>query len=137
MTTTFLPLLVKSRDPRLLFLTSGLSSLAEASDLGDSKNAAPRSGVPEYFPSYRASKTGLNMMMLDWHKALVNNNVKVWSVAPGFLATSLGGDTEYLKRLGAGDPSTGGEFVRKVIEGERDEDVGKVVRGYKSSIQPW
>lgn len=63
--------------------------------------------------------------------------VKVWALAPGLLATSLGGNTELLKKLGAVDPSIGGDVVRGVIEGKRDADVGKIVREYKTPIQPW
>lgn len=37
--------------------------------------------------------------------------------------------------MGAGDPSLGGTFIKDVIEGKRDEDVGKVIRA--AMIQPW
>jgi hypothetical protein len=37
--------------------------------------------------------------------------------------------------MGARDPSEGGSFIRKVVEGERDEDVGKVIRA--DTIQAW
>lgn len=77
------------------------------------------------------------MVMVEWAKALENDGVKVWSVAPGLLATGLGGDTELLKRLGAQDPSIGGDTIRRVVEGERDGEVSYVVRGYLTPIQPW
>lgn len=139
MTATFLPLLLKSSDPRVIFVTSGLSSLEGASDPSNPGNAVSPSGLPKTqpFASYRASKTGLNMVMLNWARSLKSDGVKVWSVAPGLLATSLGGDTEVLKRLGAKDPSIGGEVLRGVIEGKRDDDVGKAIREYKTPIQPW
>ncbi|KAJ5543162.1 hypothetical protein N7535_005591 [Penicillium sp. DV-2018c] len=139
MTLKFLPLLLKSQDARLLFITSGLSSLEGAADLSNPKNIIAPAGLPKALPfmSYRSSKAGLNMMMLEWSKALRNDGVKVWSVAPGLLATSLGGDTELLKKLGAGDPKLGGEAIRGVVEGKRDDDAGKVVREYLSPIQPW
>jgi hypothetical protein len=37
--------------------------------------------------------------------------------------------------MGAKDPSEGGNFVKAVVEGERDQDVGKVVRA--DGIQAW
>lgn len=37
--------------------------------------------------------------------------------------------------MGAADPSVGGGFVKDVIEGKRDEDVGKVI--VKERVQPW
>ncbi|TVY42421.1 Short-chain dehydrogenase/reductase [Lachnellula subtilissima] len=139
MTSTFLPLLLRSRDPRLLFLTSGLSSLHDASDASNPKNIFSPAGLPKMqpFAGYRSSKAGLNMMMVEWAKALKNDGVKVWAVAPGLLATSLGGNTELLKRLGAQEPSVGGDVMRGVIEGKRDADAGNVVREYLTPIQPW
>lgn len=139
MTTTFLPLLLKSRDPRLLFITSGLSSLTEASDPANPKYFIPPAGLPKAltFVAYRSTKSGLNMMMVEWAKATKNDGVKVWAVAPGLVATSLGGNPELLKKLGAQDPSIGGEVVRRVVEGERDGDSGSVVREYVTPIQPW
>lgn len=37
--------------------------------------------------------------------------------------------------MGAQDPSVGGEFIKDVVEGKRDEDVGKVIRS--TMVQPW
>ncbi|KAJ6125009.1 hypothetical protein N7471_012326 [Penicillium samsonianum] len=92
MTTKFLPLLLKSQDPRLLFITSGLSSLQGASDPENPKNIFAPAGLPKVLPfvGYRSSKAGLNMLMVEWSKVLRNDGVKVWAVAPGLLATSLG-----------------------------------------------
>ncbi|KAE8393748.1 hypothetical protein BDV23DRAFT_180197 [Aspergillus alliaceus] len=139
MTTTFLPLLLESHDPRLLFITSGLSSLQGSSDPKNPKNIIPAAGLPKPMPfvGYRSSKAGLNMVMVEWTKALRNDRVKVWAVAPGLLATSLGGDTALLKRLGAQNPSIGGDTIRRVVEGERDGEAGSVVREYITPIQPW
>lgn len=77
------------------------------------------------------------MMMREWTRILREDGVKVWAIAPGFLATGLGGDAEALKKMGAGDPSEGGVSIKKVIEGHRDADEGKVVRNYGTPVQPW
>jgi len=37
--------------------------------------------------------------------------------------------------MGALDPAIGGHFVVDVVEGKRDQDVGKAIR--KDMIQPW
>lgn len=37
--------------------------------------------------------------------------------------------------MGAGDPAVGGQFIKDVVQGKRDDDVGKVIR--KDEIQPW
>lgn len=141
-THTFAPLLLRSSDPRLLFVTSSLSNLT----------ALSRAFVPEWttFPkgwpkppaypaptpvAYRSSKAALNMIMLNWHWMLRNDNVKVWGVSPGLLATGLGGDPSILNALGAEEPGIGGQLIRYVIEGERDSDVGKIVS--RTGIQGW
>lgn len=139
MTHVFMPLLLKSSDPRLMFITSGLSSLQNmAAPGGGPTFTAPAAGWPKtaMLPvAYAASKTALNMMMLSWHMALQPDGVKVWAISPGFLATDLGGAKELLVERGAGHPSIGGKVVASVIQGERDEDVGKVVAGH--GIQPF
>jgi hypothetical protein len=37
--------------------------------------------------------------------------------------------------MGARDPSEGGNFIKGVVEGKRDQDVGKVV--WANGNQPW
>lgn len=76
------------------------------------------------------------MLMLDWNHKLKADGVKVWCVGPGFLATNLGGaGPEFARKLGAGDPSLGGEILKKVVEGERDADTGKYV--VRDGISDW
>lgn len=140
-THVFAPLLLKSSDPRLLFVTSGLSNMHALETLGLSPHL-PKSTTPAGWPKpattpagYRSSKAALNMVMLNWHWLFKEDGVKVWCISPGFLATDLGGIKELLKKLGAGDPSRGGDLIKKVIEGERDADVGKVVS--QDGVQPW
>ena len=139
MTLTFVPLLLKSQDPRLLFVTSGLSSIYGAGDRSNPGNNFPSAGLPKTQPflGYRSSKAGLNMLMVEWAKALDKDGVKVWGVAPGLVATSLGGDTDLLKKLGAKDPRISGDVIRRVIQGVRDADAGNVVREYGTPILPW
>lgn len=162
LTTLAMPLLVKAANPRLLFITSGTSSLQETDrfdvPIFQRLNHSPEKGWPksgETVPliGYRSSKTGLNMLMRDWHRLLRNDGVKVWAVSPGFLATGLGGaGPEVLKKvrhdhadkksiiltlhqMGAKDPAEGGRFILNVVEGGRDQDVGKIIR--VDEIQTW
>ncbi|KAJ6544408.1 hypothetical protein B0H19DRAFT_1212561 [Mycena capillaripes] len=115
LTYTFVPLLLKSTDPRLIFMT-GLSNLTKASE-----EYFPTPPQPAGWPKkiafetigYRCSKVGLNMLMLDWNHKFKADGVKVWALGPGFLATSLGNIRDKL--------------IRNVVEGERDADVGKIV----------
>ncbi|KAK3071594.1 hypothetical protein LTR53_008331 [Teratosphaeriaceae sp. CCFEE 6253] len=149
-----MPLLFKSDNPRVLFVTSGTSSLVET-ELTEGIiariNAAPDAGWPKSqqlnpVTSYRSTKTGLNMLMREWHRILRNDPVKVWAISPGFLATGLGGvGAETLKKvgdclpIGAQDPSVGGKFIKEVVEGKRDEHQGKIIRSgfFSDPVQPY
>ena len=71
MTHTFAPLLLKSSQPRLLFVTSGTSSIAETTRFGNKAlaiiNGSPEAGwpkppIPNPVMMYRSAKTGLNMV---------------------------------------------------------------------------
>lgn len=129
MTWTFMPLLLKSADPRLIFV-SGLSNITQASVKYFPTPAQP-AGWPKQIDfetiGYRCSKTALNMLMLDWHHKLKEDGVKVWCIGPGFLETDLGNARELVREMGGGHPSIGGRFIKSVVEGERDDDVGKYV----------
>ncbi|KAI1765710.1 NAD(P)-binding protein [Hypoxylon sp. FL1150] len=144
LTSLAVPLLLKSDDPRLLFVTSGTANLTDTDKTEPAVwarlNGSPAAGWPKdegfELPAYRSAKTGLNMMMREWARVLRNDGVKVWCVSPGFLATGLGGvGAEKLKAMGALDPSVGGQFVKDVVQGKRDADAGRVVRA--NGIQPW
>ena len=131
LTHTFIPLLVKSSDPRLIFIT-GLSGITQAS-----KQYFPTPPQPAGWPkpktdfetiAYRCSKCALNMLMLDWQHKLKADGVKVWCIGPGMLETDLGGMRDTAKQWGLQHASVGGRLVRTVVEGERDGDVGRIVR---------
>ena len=129
MTYIFMPLLLKSSEPRLIFV-AGLSQITVASE-----RYFPTPSLPAGWPKkvdfetigYRSSKTALNMLMLDWNHKMKADGVKVWAVGPGFLATNLGDSKEMIAARGGGHPSIGGRIIRDVVQGERDADVGKIV----------
>lgn len=70
-TAAFMPLLLKSHDPRLLFMTSGTSTLTGTENLNSPINKVPANkGWPKSnlaavsnIPAYRSAKCGMNMMM--------------------------------------------------------------------------
>ena len=138
MTHTFMPLLLKSTEPRLIFVT-GLSQITKAAE-----QYFPIPPLPAGWPKqlefdvigYRCTKVALNMLMLDWNHKLKADGVKVWGVGPGMLATNLGGmGPEKAAAMGAKHPSLGGDIIRRVVEGERDADVGKLVN--RDGISAW
>ena len=69
---TFIPLLSKVPNPRLIFMSSGLGSLERAYAMNNNKHA----------PAYSASKAALNMMML-WYSQRFPE-WKVNACAPGY-----------------------------------------------------
>ncbi|KAF2498190.1 NAD(P)-binding protein, partial [Lophium mytilinum] len=129
LTVVFEPLLLKSKSPRLLFVTSGLSSLTTAT-----AGLHPRPGITYPF-GYRCSKTAMNMQMLGWCNRLKEHGVKIWCISPGLLATGLAGNPEAMKKMGAENADVGGIFIKDVIEGVRDDRVGLVVN--RAGVQPW
>ncbi|KAH6870981.1 hypothetical protein B0T10DRAFT_417826 [Thelonectria olida] len=139
-TTTFPHLLLAAQSPRIVFLTSGMSTLK-----GSEETLVPKliDSIPEGWPktgirtsvASRSSKTALNLVMLAWNHLIKGDGIKVWCVSPGFLAKGLGGNAEVLGRAGAGDPAARGELIKKVIEGEKDANVGKVVG--QPGVQAW
>lgn len=141
LTNAFMPLLLASPKPRLLFITSELSTLTGAAAnpfpayraLMPFPTGWPKQTDIKTFTAYRASKTALNMAMLNWHGMLEGDGVKVWCLSPGLLATELN------SAQGATPGSqlaTLGQFIAGVIQGARDGDVGRVIARNRG-VQPW
>lgn len=80
----FLPILRDSQAPRIVNVSSGAGSLAQAAD--------PQS---EFYPlasiTYPASKAALNMVTVQLAKQLAGTRFKVNAADPGFTATDLNG----------------------------------------------
>jgi len=137
-TWTFIPLLLKSADARILFV-AGLSQMTQAAE-----SYFPTPPQPAGWPKqigfetigYRCSKTAMSMLMLDWNHKLKEDGIKVFSVSPGFCATGLGGmGEETIKAMGGEHPSEGGKRLIYVAEGHRDVDAGKIID--KDGLLPW
>jgi NAD(P)-dependent dehydrogenase (short-subunit alcohol dehydrogenase family) len=108
------PLLEKSSDPKVIVLTSNMGSI----------NMIRGGHVPIGAAGsvYSASKAAINTMVANW--VHTQKSVRFWAVCPGLCATEFGGD--FTKQYGK-DPTEGANVVRSCMEGERDEDVGRVV----------
>ncbi|GKZ31009.1 hypothetical protein AbraIFM66950_010929 [Aspergillus brasiliensis] len=137
----FMPLLLKSSDARLIFISSGQASLTNFSNETMRLPPPPQAGWPKEMgfdgTAYRSAKAALKMVMLNLSRMLTNDKVKVWYVSPGFLKTGLGNlEPARAEKMGAKDPSIGGVFIKKVAEGVKDADVGKAVHADRH-IQDW
>lgn len=127
-TDTFIPLLLESKnDPRLIFLTSSLGSITIT------ETWEPKHGLD--ISAYRASKAALNMYMVQKSKELGKHGIRVWAVDPGVNATNLAGNAEQATAFGAKHPSKGAQDVVDVVEGKRDDCVGKSV--WAEGVRPW
>jgi len=130
MTEAFTPLLLKSSKPYLLHISSKLGSIALASDPTRFDYGLDALG-------YRVSKAALNMLMKQDSKRLGQQGIKVFAICPGLVESNLRGESEEERSAGgtAGDPEVSGQTVLRIIEGERDADVGRFVD--KDGVLPW
>jgi len=127
-TDMFIPLLLESQnDPRLIFLSSSLGSITIT------ETWEPKHGLD--ISAYRASKAALNMYMVQKSKELGKHGIKVWAVDPGVNATNLAGSAERATAMGAKHPSKGAQDVVDIVEGRRDDCVGKNV--WAEGVRPW
>ncbi|KAI1842510.1 hypothetical protein JX265_012678 [Neoarthrinium moseri] len=146
-TSAFAPLLLASKasTPRMLFITSGLSSLTELANGESPRYTNPPAGWPKpivpFFP-YRVSKSGMNMVATEWARLLRKDGVCVFLISPGLLNTGLGsnrktGQGPNLGALGAIDPAIGAGFCADVIEGKRDGQAWPTNVLRKDAVQQW
>ncbi|KAF8862566.1 NAD(P)-binding protein, partial [Acephala macrosclerotiorum] len=126
-TEAFLPLLRKSSEKRLVFVSSSVGSISQAAD-PNSKYYHP--GAIEY----RSSKAAVNMMIVQYWVALQNEGFKVLGADPGLCATDFLNKEAVLAR-GAVGADVGGERVAVVVRGERDGEMGVVWGEY--GVSPW
>ncbi len=114
------PLLLKSSNPRLIYISSSLGSITERSDPNNEAYQAE-------YSEYRMSKAALNMLAACKYKEF-EGKVKVWAFNPGYVVTNLSGTgekgIEERKKNGAGDPRQSAEAIVGIVGGKRDADVG-------------
>lgn len=129
-TEAFTPLLLRSPNPYLLYISSGLGLLAWSADPTRFDYAYQATG-------YRISKAAMNMLAVEDHKKLGKQGVKVFAVCPGLVESNLRGKSEEERKAGgmAGDPEGSGRTILRIVEGERDVDVGSFV--HADGVYPW
>ena len=128
-TDAFLPLLRKSSNPRLVFVSSSIGSLTHAAD-----PESPYYNSARPFPHYRTSKAALNMLLIEYQKSFAPEGFKVIGADPGLVATNFLNKDAVLKN-GALGADAGGKTVAEAVTGERDADLGRVVGRY--GVSPW
>lgn len=148
-TEAFLPLLLPptpASDPRLVFVSSSMGSLAGASDPGSRYYRSVLGTSPL---EYRVSKAALNMLMLEYWKRYgaeprvavggvgLGSRVRVWAADPGANATGFmeEGAAEMARARGIQGPEEGAKVIVGCVVGERDGEEGRVVGVY--GVGPW
>ena len=81
-TEAFIPLLEKSKNPRIVFTSSTVGSLERASDPANPWATAR-------IPAYSTSKAALNMLMVYYANILREKGFKVNASCPGYIGTDL------------------------------------------------
>lgn len=76
MIQAFLPLMMKSKEGRIINMSSGMGELASLQ--GD-------------YPAYRLSKTSLNALTIMFARELEDKDIKVNAMCPGWVRTDMGG----------------------------------------------
>ncbi|KAI4166577.1 MAG: hypothetical protein LQ343_007931 [Gyalolechia ehrenbergii] len=103
-TDAFLPLLRKSASPHVVYMTSGLGSLTLA--------ANPKQLLyMRDATTYRATKAALDTLVVQQHKFLGKEGIKVWAVDLAFRITNLSSAKERAAKAGAGDPEGGAQVA--------------------------
>ncbi|GKT41952.1 short-chain dehydrogenase/reductase tropE [Colletotrichum spaethianum] len=122
LTEALVPLLQKSKDPRIINVSSGLGSISERTT-----PESPYYGVPG--GAYRVSKAGLNMATANMVFEFKSWNAKVWAYCPGYVVTNLTGENDRQNRIdsGADSSETSAQGILEILQGKRDSEVGKFV----------
>lgn len=131
----FRPLLLKASKPYSIFVSSGAGSFAR--EVARFNNEEEKLPEPKNGGAYPVSKAALNMIALREHHQFAEKGLKVFAMSPGFVVSNLRGMSEEL-RSGwgqAGPASVSGEIMLDILEGNRDEDVGKLV--WKDGVYEW
>jgi NAD(P)-dependent dehydrogenase (short-subunit alcohol dehydrogenase family) len=131
----FRPLLFKSSNPYSIFVSSAAGSFGRAIERFKGKREKPPE--PQNGGAYHVSKAALNMIALREHIEYGEKGLKVFAMSPGFVVSNLRGPSEEL-RSGwgkAGPARVSGKTILSILDGERDEDVGKLVR--KDGVDEW
>lgn len=130
-TQAFAPLLLKSTDPRVVYVSSALGSITKRSDPKDLAYA-------EEYKAYRISKTALNMLV-TCDAFEYGGRMKVFAYCPGYVITDLAGQREEKEKAGiAKSPEGSARGVLAIIEGCRDEEDGLFLHGeQRGEVYPW
>jgi NAD(P)-dependent dehydrogenase (short-subunit alcohol dehydrogenase family) len=123
LTEALIPLLQKSKDPRIINVSSGLGSISNRGDPNGDSYELPAE-------AYRMSKAALNMATVCMYASYKSWGAKAWAFCPGFVITNLTGEGDRQRRvdMGADSAETSAQGILEIAEGKRDDEVGLFVK---------
>ncbi|CAG8218818.1 unnamed protein product, partial [Penicillium salamii] len=119
-TETFLDLLRKSTERRLVFVPSSVGSVSQISGYCLMRYSAHKFEED-------LSRDALNMLIKTYWNRLRDERFKVLGADPGTLGTRCVGTDQAMLDCGAAIAAAGGELIAKVVKGEMDDAIGSVV----------
>lgn len=125
-TNALLPLLRRSRAPRIVNVSSAMGSIALIADPGVEVTKSNQA-------AYQVSKAAVNALTVLYANELHPDGIKVNAVCPGYRATELNGG---LPTPGAGDPAEGAE-VAVTMAMLSDDGPTAQFRGDTGAVYPW
>jgi len=132
-TEAFEPLLRRSSDPRVIYVSSSQGSIATRLD--PTSKTYPYPGY-----TYRMSKSAMNMLAMCHRVNFAAWGCKVCAFNPGFCVTNLTGEAGRAQRIasGARDAKEAADALVRVVVGERDADFEKSgMLDVDGGIVPW
>jgi NAD(P)-dependent dehydrogenase (short-subunit alcohol dehydrogenase family) len=131
LTEALIPLLKKSKSPKIINVSSSLGSVTYCSTHSDTI-----AGRIVRYPGYRMSKAALNMLTAYQHQQLKGDGFKIWSYCPGWVITDIGKDREIRKHMdGCESSETSAQGILEILEGQRDGEVGQFVTKYGKTYE--
>ncbi|CAG7939597.1 unnamed protein product [Penicillium salamii] len=129
-TETFLDLLRKSTERRLVFVPSSVGSVSQP--------------AAHFLMLYSANKfeeehsrDALNMLIKIYWNRLRDERFKVLGADPGTFGTRCFGTDQSMLDCGAAIAAAGGERIAKVVKGEMDDAIGSVVTDLRDDMSSW
>ncbi|KIW51852.1 hypothetical protein, variant 2 [Exophiala xenobiotica] len=116
-TRLLLPLLRKSQNAKVIFMSSGCGSVTERT--GD-----------DTLVVYSCTKAALDMTVKYWHTALKKENIAVTAMDPGWVLTDMGGPEAQI------EPEVSIKGMIKVVEELKPSSEPKL-RTYDGSVHAW
>ena len=126
------PPLRRSKDPRIINVSSTLGSITIRTDRSFEYDDLPEKG-------YRMSKAALNMLTASQNSEFKNweHPAKVWSFCPGRVNTRPEEHTpENMKESKIEGPETSAWGIWEIIQGKRDEETDRFI-SRRGGVLPW